>query len=58
MDLKIRNCPNNLHTKFKMLCVISECSMNTALIQLIEKYVNESWDTLSESTKCYEGIKG
>lgn len=36
-----RNIPDDLHKRFKILCVEHEVSMNTKVIDLIRKFVEQ-----------------
>ena len=40
-DMRIREVPDDLHLKFKLLCVKKKISMNQYLIQMIKKEVEE-----------------
>jgi len=42
MDTKIRNLPDEIHHKFKVLCAIRRISINQATIDLIKKEVEEA----------------
>ncbi len=43
-EMRIRNIPENLHKKFKMLCVDEQISINAKIIQLVKEAV-EKWET-------------
>ena len=40
-DMRIREVPDELHRKFKLLCVKKNISMNKYLIQMIKKEVEK-----------------
>ena len=40
-DMRIREIPDDLHLRFKLLCVKKNISMNKYLIQMIKKEVEE-----------------
>lgn len=42
-EMRIRNIPENLHKKFKMLCVDEGISINEKIIRLVKEAV-EKWD--------------
>ena len=41
-EMRIRNIPENLHKRFKMLCVDEGISINEKVIQLVKEAV-ERW---------------
>jgi plasmid stability protein len=42
-EMRIRNIPENLHKRFKMLCVDERVSINEKIIQLVKEAV-EKWE--------------
>jgi hypothetical protein len=42
-EMRIRNIPENLHKRFKMLCVDEGVSINHKILQLMKAAV-EKWD--------------
>jgi plasmid stability protein len=42
-EMRIRNIPENLHKRFKMMCVDEGTSINEKAIRLIKEAV-EKWD--------------
>ena len=42
-EMRIRNIPENLHKRFKMLCVDEQISINAKIIQLVKVAV-EKWE--------------
>ena len=40
--IKIRDIPDDLHMAFKIKCVKNSISMNSCLIELMKKYVEEN----------------
>ena len=42
-EMRIRNIPENLHKRFKMLCVDEQISINAKIIQLVKEVV-EKWE--------------
>ena len=41
-DLKIRGLPDDLHYRFKVICVKKKISMNQVLKDFIKKFVEEN----------------
>ncbi len=41
MELRIREVPDELHLKFKLLCVKKKISMNDYLIKMMEKEIEK-----------------
>ena len=41
MEMRIRDIPDELHLKFKLMCTVKKISMNKYVQQLIEKEVEE-----------------
>ena len=40
-DMRIREVPDELHLKFKLLCVKKKITMNNYLLKLVEKEVEK-----------------
>ena len=41
MEMRIRDIPDELHLKFKLICTAKRVSMNEYIIRLIEKEVEK-----------------